>query len=67
MKNLYTRWYEDRDFPEIKASNDDIIAVVPDPDQRKRLVEMHNLILLELDQTVEDLDFILCEEYDDDE
>jgi len=27
----FRHWYKDRYFPEIKVSNSDILAVVPDP------------------------------------
>jgi hypothetical protein len=42
-------WYEDRDFPEIKASNADVLAVVLNPKERKRLIELHNASLATID------------------
>jgi hypothetical protein len=39
------KWYEDRDFPEIKASNADVLAVVVDMRERYRLIEIHNAVL----------------------
>jgi len=43
--NDYRHWYRDRDFPEIKVSNSDILAVVPDPQQLQRLIDHHNGVL----------------------
>lgn len=38
-------WYKDRDFPEIKVSNAEILAVVPNPKHLHSLVEIHNAVL----------------------
>lgn len=35
-------WYKDRDFPEVKTSNSDIVAVVENPKQLQRLIDDHN-------------------------
>jgi len=44
-----SRWYKDRDFPEIKCTrfNDssEILAVVPNPKQLERLIEVHNEVV----------------------
>jgi hypothetical protein len=36
------KWYKDRDFPEIKNSNSDIIAVITDPKQLERVIQEQN-------------------------
>lgn len=38
-------WYKDRDFPEIKTGNDDIVAVVTDVAGRDRLIIEHNALI----------------------
>lgn len=35
-------WYKDRDFPEVKASNSDIVAVIENPDQLRRVIDEYN-------------------------
>jgi len=44
----FRHWYKDRYFPEIKVSNSDILAVVPDPQHLQRLIDHHNEVLQEL-------------------
>jgi len=44
----FNRWYKDRDFPEIKTSNADILAVVERPKDLQRLIDEHNAVLNEL-------------------
>lgn len=41
-------WYKDRDFPEIKSGNDDVVAVVENPAQRARLLDAHNNLLTQI-------------------
>ena len=36
------KYYKDRNFPEIKVSNSDIVAVIEDPKQLKRVIDEHN-------------------------
>jgi hypothetical protein len=38
-------WYKDRDFPEVKASNDDIVAVIEDPKQLERVIKDQNALV----------------------
>lgn len=45
----YFRWYKDRDFPEVKSGNDDIVAVIQDPLQLERVINSHNKVLSELE------------------
>lgn len=42
---LNNRYYKDRDFPEIKVSNAEIVAVVPNLQQLQRLIIEHNILL----------------------
>jgi hypothetical protein len=35
-------WYKDRDFPEVKASNADIVAVIRNPKQLQRVIDEYN-------------------------
>lgn len=42
------QWYKDRDFPEVKASNSDIIAVIERPEQLQRVIDSHNKLLEEI-------------------
>lgn len=37
-----TRWYKDRDFPEVKSSNADIVAIIEKPEQLQRVIDEHN-------------------------
>ena len=46
------RWYEDRDFPEIKSSNADIVAVVIDKKDRTRIIEEHNTLVEDLTEAL---------------
>lgn len=48
-------WYKDRDFPEIKSSNSDIVAVIEDPNQLKRVLEEHNDLVYQLDACFADI------------
>lgn len=38
-------WYKDRDFPEVKASNSDIVAVIENPAQLERVIREYNQLL----------------------
>lgn len=38
-------WYKDRDFPEVKASNADIIAVIERPNELQRVIDDHNSLV----------------------
>lgn len=42
---MFVPWYKDRDFPEIKSGNDDVVAVIQDPDQLERVIDSHNELL----------------------
>lgn len=35
-------YYKDRDFPEVKTSNSDIVAVIPNPDHLERVIRDYN-------------------------
>lgn len=37
-------WYKDRDFPEVKQSNADIVAVIENPKQLERVILEYNCI-----------------------
>lgn len=37
-------YFKDRDFPEVKTSNSDIVAHIPDPKQLKRVVDDYNAV-----------------------
>lgn len=37
-------WYKDRDFPEVKASNSDIVAVIPSVKQLMRVISEYNTV-----------------------
>jgi len=39
------KWYRDRDFPEVKASNSDIIAVIMNPNQLNRVIDEQNALV----------------------
>ena len=39
------RWYKDRDFPEVKASNADIVAVIERPKELARVIKEHNELI----------------------
>jgi len=41
----FNRWYKDRDFPEVKASNSDIVAVIERPKELERVIDEHNAAL----------------------
>lgn len=43
--SLQMRWYKDRDFPEVKVSNADIVAVIENPKQLQRVIDEHNAAL----------------------
>jgi hypothetical protein len=36
------KYYKDRDFPEVKVSNADIVAVIENPEQLERVVREQN-------------------------
>lgn len=42
---MSNEWYKDRDFPEVKASNADIIAVIENPQQLERVIREYNQLL----------------------
>lgn len=42
------RWYKDRDFPEVKTSNSDIVAVIENPKQLGRVINDYNALRSEL-------------------
>ena len=42
---VFTKWYKDRDFPEVKSSNSDIIAVIEYPKQLERVISEHNALV----------------------
>ncbi|MCX9024614.1 MAG: hypothetical protein OIN85_00795 [Candidatus Methanoperedens sp.] len=44
-ERLLRHWYEDRDFPEVKDGNDGVLGYVPNPADRKRLIERHNKLV----------------------
>lgn len=48
-------WYKDRDFPEVKSSNSDIVAVIEDPKQLERVIEEHNDLLGQLEACFADI------------
>lgn len=43
--NLIKRYYKDRDFPEIKTSNSDIVAVIERPKELARVINEHNALI----------------------
>lgn len=45
LDSLLVHWYKDRDFPEIKSSNSDIVAVVENPKQLDRIIREHNKLV----------------------
>lgn len=48
-------WYKDRDFPEVKSSNSDIVAVIEDQRQLDRVINDHNALeerIVELNRQV---------------
>jgi hypothetical protein len=51
-------WYKDRDFPELKRDlcyePSEILAIIPDPKQLDRVIEVHNEEILELLRNAED-------------
>lgn len=38
-------WYKDRDFPEVKVSNADIVAHIPNPKQLARVIDEYNALI----------------------
>lgn len=42
------KWYKDRDFPEVKISNADILAVIMDQKQLERVIKLQNELMDEL-------------------
>ena len=54
---VFKRWYKDRDFPEVKSGNDDVIAVISDLNQLTRIIDSHNLLLEKLLIAKEALEF----------
>lgn len=44
-------WYKDRDFPEIKVSNSDIVAIIENENHLKRVIDEHNALVIELSST----------------
>src|ERR1700676_1787405 len=52
------KYYKDRDFPEVKLSNSDIVAAIPNPKQLQRIIaEQNDLIdqLISKDEEIERL------------
>ena len=39
------KWYKDRDFPEVKNSNADIVAVILNPNQLDRVIDEQNALV----------------------
>lgn len=59
LQRVFQPWYLDRDFPEIKSGNDDVVAVIENVKQRDRvLVSQHKLLALLNDAfvTISDLE-----------
>lgn len=45
LQRAFHPWYLDRDFPEIKSGNDDVVAVIENVKQRDRvLASQHKLL-----------------------
>ncbi len=44
-RNVLNPYYKDRDFPEVKVSNADIVAVIKNPNQLQRVIEEHNTLV----------------------
>jgi hypothetical protein len=44
-RNKFNRWYKDRDFPEVKAGNDDYLATIVTSVDLQRVIDRHNAIL----------------------
>ena len=45
LQRVFQPWYLDRDFPEIKSGNDDVVAVIENVKQRDRvLASQHKLL-----------------------
>ena len=55
-KEDYGHWYKDRDFPEVKASNAYIIAVVERPHELERVIAIHNSLVDKVNQLTYELD-----------
>lgn len=47
---MMDRYYKDRDFPEVKISNAEIVAVIPDLKQLERVIREHNGLLDQIDE-----------------
>lgn len=43
-------WYKDRDFPEVKASNSDVVAVIGSPKELQRVIDDYNKLEAERDE-----------------
>lgn len=52
-------WYKDRDFPEIKASNADVVAVIKDPKQLERVIRDYNELHAQLAQVTAERDKLI--------
>jgi hypothetical protein len=44
-ERVFEYWYEDRSFPEVKSGNDDVVAVISDKSQLRRIIDSHNMLL----------------------
>lgn len=44
-ERMYRPWYKDRDFSEVKSGNDDVVAVIENPEQLQRILYSHNILL----------------------
>jgi hypothetical protein len=43
-------WYKDRDFPEVKESNADIVAYIPRTKDLERVIRQYNALIDIIDQ-----------------
>jgi cell fate (sporulation/competence/biofilm development) regulator YlbF (YheA/YmcA/DUF963 family) len=50
------KWYKDRDFPEVKISNSDILAVIERPKELERVIQLQNELVDKLWLTEEQRD-----------
>jgi len=59
LQRVFTPWYKDRDFPEIKSGNDDVVAVIENPKQLDRIILSQQKLLALLNDafvTISDLE-----------
>jgi hypothetical protein len=38
-------YYKDRDFPEVKTSNADVVAAIENPTELQRVIDDHNMLV----------------------